>query len=47
MYKRIAAVCAAVLACAVLPSFVSAHPHELGEVYVAWTDQVTEERGRA
>ncbi len=42
MNKRIAAVCAAVLACAVLPSFVSAHPHELGEVYVPWTDKLSE-----
>ena len=43
MYKRIAAIGAAVLACAMLPSFVSAHPHELGEVYVPWTDKVSEQ----
>ena len=30
------------LACALLPSFVSAHPHELGEVYVPWTDKLSE-----
>ena len=42
MYKRIAAISAAVLACAMLPSFVSAHPHEAGEVYVPWTDKLSE-----
>ena len=29
-------------ACAVLPSYVSAHPHELGEVYVPWADKLSE-----
>ena len=42
MYKRITAIGAAILACAMLPSFVSAHPHELGEVYVPWTDKLSE-----
>jgi hypothetical protein len=34
MNKRVAALSAVLIACVVLPSFVSAHPHEAGEVYV-------------
>jgi hypothetical protein len=41
MYKRVAALCAALIACVVLPGIVSAHPHEAGEVYVPWTDKVS------
>jgi hypothetical protein len=41
MYKRVAALCAALIACVVLPGAVSAHPHEAGEVYVPWTDKVS------
>src|SRR5688572_10235859 len=41
MHKRVAAICAALIACAVLPMYVSAHPHEQGELYVPWTDKVS------
>jgi hypothetical protein len=44
MYKRTAALCAALVACAIVPTLVSAHPHELGEVYVPWTDKLTEQK---
>jgi hypothetical protein len=42
MYKRFAALSAALLACAVVPATVSAHPIEEGEVHVPWTDKLSE-----
>src|SRR5262245_37734318 len=42
MHKRAVALGATLLACAVAPASVSAHPHELGEIYVPWTDKLTE-----
>ena len=44
MNTRVVALCATVVACAALPASVSAHPHELGELYVPWTDKLTEQK---
>jgi len=44
MYKCIAALCAVFTACVALPGIASAHPQEVGEVYVPWTDKLTEQK---
>jgi hypothetical protein len=44
MSKRSAALCVALIACAIVPTLASAHPHELGEVYVPWTDKLSEQK---
>jgi hypothetical protein len=44
MSKRSAALCVALVACAIVPTFAAAHPHELGEVYVPWTDKLSEQK---
>jgi len=44
MYTRVAALGAVLLACVLAPASVSAHPHELGELYVPWTDSISEQQ---
>jgi hypothetical protein len=44
MHNRVAALGAALLACAVVPASASAHPHELGELYVPWMDKLSEQQ---
>jgi hypothetical protein len=43
MQKRVVALGATLLACAAIPTNASAHPHELGELYVPWMDKITEQ----
>ena len=44
MHTRVAALSAVLLACVLAPASVSAHPHELGELYVPWTDKLSEQQ---
>ena len=44
MHRRAVALGATLLACAVAPASVSAHPHEPGELYVPWTDSLSEKQ---
>jgi hypothetical protein len=44
MSKRSAAICAALITCALAPAVATAHPHELGELYVPWTDKLSEQK---
>jgi len=43
MHTRVAALFVAFIACAAVPAAVSAHPHEDGEIYVPWTDSLSEQ----
>ena len=43
MHTRVAALFAALIACVAVPAAVSAHPHEDGEIYVPWTDSLSEQ----
>ena len=42
MYRPVAALGAALIACALAPAAVSAHPIEEGEIHVPWTDKLSE-----